>query len=209
MNPQVDKSVVTTTVTLIAALVLLAVVLFMAASLISVVDNIAPDDGSRKQSAVLERIKPIARVSFEQPKPVVAVQLSAKQIYDKVCAACHATGTLGAPRVGDKAQWEPRFAQGLDTLVTHATNGIRAMPAKGGDPSLTEANLKDAIVYMLGETGIKAEATPAAEAATPAAEAAAPAAEATAPAAEAAPAEAPSTGPASASTKTGPAPEAK
>lgn len=197
MNPQVDKSVVTTTVTLIAALVLLAVVLFMAASLISVVDNIAPDDGSRKQSAVLERIKPIARVSFEQPKPVVAVQLSAKQVYDKVCAACHATGTLGAPKVGDKAQWEPRFAQGLDTLVTHATNGIRAMPAKGGDPSLTEANLKDAIVYMLEETGIKAGAAPAAAEAAPAA----------APAAEAAPAAAPSTSPASTSTtKTGPVP---
>lgn len=196
MNPQVDKSVVTTTVTLIAALVLLAVVLFMAASLISVVDNIAPDDGSRKQSAVLERIKPIARVSFEQPKPVVAVQLSAKQVYDKVCAACHATGTLGAPKVGEKAQWEPRFAQGIDTLVTHATNGIRAMPAKGGDPSLTEANLKDAIVYMLEETGIKAGAAPAAEAAP-----------AAAPAAEAAPAEAPSTSPASASTtKVGPVP---
>ena len=200
MNPQVDKSVVTTTVTLIAALVLLAVVLFMAASLISVVDNIAPDDGSRKQSAVLERIKPIARVSFEQPKPVVAVQLSAKQVYDKVCAACHATGTLGAPKVGAKDLWEPRFAQGLDTLVTHATSGIRAMPAKGGDPSLTEANLKDAIVYMLEETGIKAGAAPAAAPAP-----AAPAATEAAPAAEAS-----STSPASASTKTDPAaPEAK
>lgn len=198
MNPQVDKSVVTTTVTLIAALVLLAVVLFMAASLISVVDNIAPDDGSRKQSAVLERIKPIARVSFEQPKPVVAVQLSAKQVYDKVCAACHATGTLGAPKVGAKDLWEPRFAQGLDTLVTHATSGIRAMPAKGGDPSLTEANLKDAIVYMLEETGIKAGAAPEAAEAAPAAAEAAPAAEAS------------STSPASASTKADPAaPEAK
>ena len=138
MNPQVDKSVITTTVTLVAALVLLAAVLFMAAALVGVVDNVAPDDGSRKQSAVLERIKPVARVSFEQPKPVVAVQLSGKQVYDKVCAACHATGTLGAPKVGAKDLWEPRFAQGLDTLVTHATNGIRAMPAKGGDPSLTE-----------------------------------------------------------------------
>ncbi len=166
MNPQVDKSVITTTVTLISALVLLAVVLFMAAALIGVVDNVAPDDGSRKQSAVLERIKPVARVSFEQPKPAVAVQLSGKQVYDKVCAACHATGTLGAPKVGDKAQWEPRFAQGLDTLVTHAANGLRAMPAKGGDPSLTETNIKATIVYMLEETGIKAEPAPAAEAAT-------------------------------------------
>lgn len=164
MSQQVDKSVMTTSVTLISGLVLLAVVLFMVAALIGVIGKVAPDDNSRKQAAVLERIKPVARVSFEQPKPAVAVKLSGVEVYNKVCAACHATGTLGAPKVGAKDQWEPRFAQGLDTLVTHAVGGIRAMPPKGGDPSLTEANLKDAIVYMLGETGIKTEAAPTAEA---------------------------------------------
>ncbi len=158
MSQQVDKSVMTTTVTLISGLVLLAVVLFMVAALLGVIGGVAPDDNSRKQAAVLERIKPVARVSFEQPKPAVAVKLSGAEVYNKVCAACHAVGTLGAPKVGAKDQWEPRFAQGLDTLVTHSVNGIRAMPAKGGDPSLTEANLKDAVVYMLGETGIKVEA---------------------------------------------------
>ena len=164
MSQQVDKSVMTTSVTLISGLVLLAVVLFMVAALIGVIGKVAPDDNSRKQAAVLERIKPVARVSFEQPKPAIAVKLSGVEVYNKVCAACHATGTLGAPKVGAKDQWEPRFAQGLDTLVTHAVGGIRAMPPKGGDPSLTEANLKDAIVYMLGETGIKTEAAPTAEA---------------------------------------------
>lgn len=174
MNSQVDNSVVTTTVTLISALVLLAAVLFMGASLIGVIDNVPPDDGSRKQAAILERIKPVSQVSFETPKPAVAVQLSGKQVYDKVCAACHVAGTLGAPKAGDKAAWEPRFAQGMDTLVNHAINGIRAMPAKGGDPSLTEANIHDSIAYMLGESGIKAEA-PAAASAPASAEATAPA----------------------------------
>ncbi len=164
MSQQVDKSVMTTSVTLISGLVLLAVVLFMVAALIGVIGKVAPDDNSRKQAAVLERIKPVARVSFEQPKPAVAVKLSGVEVYNKVCAACHATGTLGAPKTGAKDQWEPRFAQGLDTLVTHAVSGIRAMPPKGGDSSLTEANIKDSIVYMLGETGIKTEAAPTAEA---------------------------------------------
>ena len=158
MNPQVDKSVITTSVTLISVLVLLATVLFMVAALIGVVDEVPPDDGSRRDAAILERIKPVAQVSFAQPQAAVAVQLSGKQVYEKVCTACHAAGVMGAPKVGDKAQWEPRFAQGLDTLVNHAVNGIRGMPAKGGNPALTEANLKDAIVYMLGETGIKADA---------------------------------------------------
>ncbi|MGB2680026.1 MAG: c-type cytochrome, partial [Candidatus Competibacter sp.] len=102
----------TTTVTLISGLVLLAVVLFMAAALISVVGNVAPDDNSRKQAAILERIKPVSRVSFEQPKPAIAVQLTGAQVYNKVCAACHAAGTLGAPKTGAKDQWDPRFAQG-------------------------------------------------------------------------------------------------
>ncbi|MER2557738.1 MAG: c-type cytochrome [Candidatus Competibacter denitrificans] len=178
----------TTSVTLISGLVLLAVVLFMAAALISVVGHVAPDDNSRRQAAALERIKPVARVSFEQPKPAVAVKLSGAEVYNKVCAACHAAGTLGAPKVGDKAQWETRLAQGLDTLVTHSVSGLRAMPAKGGDPSLTDANLKDAIGYMLDQTGIKTEAS--ATAPAPAAAAPAPAAAAPAPAA-AAPAPAP------------------
>lgn len=161
MSSQVDKSVVTTSVTLLSALVLLATVLFLVAALIGVVNSVAPDDGSRKQTAVLDRIQPVARVSTALPKPAGEVKMTGQEVYNKVCAACHAAGVLGAPKIGDKTLWEPRFAQGLDTLVTHAVTGIRAMPAKGGDPSLTETHIKDSIIYMLGETGIKVDAAPA------------------------------------------------
>lgn len=164
MNLQTDKSVITTSVALLSGLALLATVLFMAAALMGVVGNVAPDDGSRKEVAVIERIKPVARVSFEQPKPAVAIKLSGQEVYNKVCAACHAAGVMGAPKVGAKDQWEPRVAQGLETLVTHAVGGIRAMPAKGGNPALTEDNVKEAIAYMLGETGIKTDAAPTAAA---------------------------------------------
>ncbi|MCC8998730.1 MAG: c-type cytochrome [Candidatus Contendobacter sp.] len=160
MNLQTDKSVVTTSVALLSGLALLATVLFMVAALMGVVNSVAPDDGLRKQAAVVERIKPVARVSFEQPKPAIAVKLSGQEVYNKVCAACHAVGVLNAPKVGAKDQWEPRVAQGLDTLVTHAVTGIRAMPAKGGNPALTEDNIRESIVYMLGETGIKTDAAP-------------------------------------------------
>jgi cytochrome c5 len=174
VSSQAEKSVITTAVTLLSALVLLATVLFMVAILIGAINRVAPDDGSRKQAAVLDRIKPVARVALAQPKvPGAEVKLSGQEVYNKVCAACHAAGVLGAPKVGAKDQWEPRFAQGLDTLVTHAVTGLRAMPAKGGDPSLTEANIKDSIVYMLGETGIKTDTAPAAAAPAPAAPAAA------------------------------------
>ena len=161
MSSQVaeDKSFITTFVVLISALVLLATVLFMVSALVDRIGRVNPDDGSRKQVAVTERIKPVARVALAVPTPAGAeLKLSGQEVYNKVCMACHATGAAGAPKVGAKDQWEPRFAQGLDTLVNHAVNGIRGMPAKGGNPALTEANLKDAIVYMLGETGIKADA---------------------------------------------------
>lgn len=196
MSEQVDKSVTTTSVILISGLVLLAVVLFMVAALVGVIGKVAPDDNSRKQAAALDRIKPVARVSFEQPKPVIVANLSGSEVYNKVCAACHGTGTLGAPKVGAKDQWTPRFAQGLDTLVSHSVNGLRAMPPKGGAPAMTEANMKDAVIYMLGESGIKVEGAaapaPAAAAPAPAAATPAPAAAARAPAAAiAAPAPAP------------------
>ncbi|MFO1371915.1 MAG: c-type cytochrome [Candidatus Competibacteraceae bacterium] len=166
MKPQAaDKSFVTTLVVLISALTLLVTVLFMVANLVRAFTSVAPDDGSRKQTAVLERIKPvvaIADINITKPKPPGAAEakLSGQEVFNKVCTACHAAGVMGAPKVGAKDQWEPRFAQGLDTLVNHAVTGIRAMPAKGGDPSLSEANIKDTVIYMLGESGIKTDAAP-------------------------------------------------
>lgn len=173
MNPQTDKSVITTSVALVSALVLLATALFMVASLLGTFDGASPEDDSRRQAAVLERIKPIARASFEEPQPVAETagikmaDLSGKTVYDQSCAACHTTGAAGSPVIGNKAQWELRFAQGLDVLVDHAINGIRAMPAKGGNPALTDANIRDSVIYMLEETGFEVatveEAAPAEE----------------------------------------------
>ncbi|MCC7220477.1 MAG: cytochrome c5 family protein [Candidatus Contendobacter sp.] len=155
---QTDKSVFTTSIALVSALTLLATVLFLVAALIGVISRVPPDDGSRKGVAVIERIKPVAQVAIAVPKPAGAeIKLTGQEVYNKVCINCHAAGVLGAPKVGVKELWEPRFAQGLNTLVNNALSGIRAMPAKGGDPSLTEANIHDAIVYMLGETGIKTD----------------------------------------------------
>jgi cytochrome c5 len=174
VNPQADKSVITTSVALVSALVLLATALFMVASLLGTFDSASPEDDSRRQTAVLERIKPIARVSFEEPQPVAETaeikiaDLSGKAVYDRSCAACHTTGAAGSPVIGVREQWESRFAQGLDVLVDHAINGIRAMPARGGNPALTDANIRDSVIYMLEETGFEVataeEAAPAEEA---------------------------------------------
>lgn len=180
MSQQTDSSVIVTSVTLISGLALLGVVLFMIAALIGVFKSIPPDDHSRRDAAILERIKPVASANFAVPKPAGAVKLSGKEAYDKLCVTCHGAGVLGAPKMGDKAQWETRFAQGMDMLINHAIHGLRAMPPKGGDPSLSDDTIKEAVAYMLGESGIKTEAATSA-----------PAAPAPAPAEPAAPAPAP------------------
>lgn len=78
-----------------------------------------------------------------------------KQVFQTTCSLCHATGVAGAPKVGDKAAWAPRVAQGYAMLYDHALNGIRAMPAKGGNPSLSEADVANAVGYMFTESGGK------------------------------------------------------
>ncbi len=79
---------------------------------------------------------------------------SGKEVYAAVCAACHDSGAAGSPIKGNKAQWQPRANQGLATLIDHAINGIRGMPARGGNPAVTDAEIENTIVYMLAESGI-------------------------------------------------------
>jgi cytochrome c5 len=87
---------------------------------------------------------------------------SGEEVYKSVCSACHASGVAGAPKVGDNAAWEPRAKQGMDTLLSHAVNGFKAMPPKGGDPSLTDTEVKRDIEYMLSQSGVQLPGTAAA-----------------------------------------------
>jgi cytochrome c5 len=78
-----------------------------------------------------------------------------KVVFEANCVACHGTGVAGAPKLGDKAAWGPRVSQGYATLYSHALNGIRGMPAKGGNASLSEADLANAVAYLATEGGGK------------------------------------------------------
>lgn len=80
---------------------------------------------------------------------------SGEEIVKASCAACHESGTMGAPKISDTAAWAPRIAQGYDTLKQHATNGIRSMPAKGGNPGLTDTELARAVAYLANQGGAK------------------------------------------------------
>ncbi len=137
--------------------------------------------------AVLERIQPFGQVRVGKPDEVVAAAAPAataaapagagaqpgEQVYNSACTACHATGVAGAPKMGDKAAWEPRLAQGLNALVNTALKGKGAMPPKGGSASLSDAEVKGAVEYMLQKAGLAEASASAAPAATAAAKPAA------------------------------------
>jgi len=72
-----------------------------------------------------------------------------QSVYTKSCAACHASGVMGAPKVGDKAEWAELSAKGMDKLTHNAINGIEKMPPKGGNMQLTDAEVKAAVEYMV------------------------------------------------------------
>ncbi|BAU46618.1 cytochrome C [Sulfurifustis variabilis] len=149
---------------LMGALVVLTVVLFVLARIIG--GGAEQDAATAEAQAVAERIRPIGEVAVGQaPQPsgmsLIATANAAagdkgKQVYDTACAACHAAGVAGAPKLGDKSAWKPRIAQGNDTLYTHAIKGFQGktgfMPPKGGNASLADADVKAAVDFMVAQS---------------------------------------------------------
>lgn len=106
----------------------------------------------------IERIRPVGNVDVEVPAASSQVASSGaagapavrsgEAVYGSVCVACHGTGAAGAPKIGDKAAWSPRVAQGTSTLIQHALQGFKAMPAKGGCTTCGDAEIKAAVEYL-------------------------------------------------------------
>jgi cytochrome c5 len=83
------------------------------------------------------------------PAAGAAAKPDGKKVYDSTCVACHATGVAGAPKFGDKAAWAPRIKTGIDALHAIALKGKGAMPPKGGNASLSDADVFAAVDYMV------------------------------------------------------------
>lgn len=148
------------------------------------------DHPAMSEEAIARRLKPVGELVVADASTPRA-ERSGKEVTEAVCAACHATGALQAPRIGDKAAWAKLLKEGLDPLTRTAVKGIRQMPPRGGNPDLTDLEIARAIVYMANQSGAnwkEPAPKPAAVAAAPAAAAPAPAPAASVPAPAPAPA---------------------
>lgn len=151
---------------ILGILIVAAVLFFIVARMVETQSGDAISGQSMFEQSVDQRIAPIGRVNVQgqantEQAASAAVpaaahpRLTGEQVVTQTCMACHGTGAMGAPKIGNKADWAPRAAQGFGVLFNAATHGLRAMPPRGGNSSLSDGDIKRAISYMLGKTGIK------------------------------------------------------
>lgn len=108
-----------------------------------------------------ERLAPIGTVITDPDMLLAAASATAArepytgaQVVERVCAACHNAGILEAPKTGDAAAWNERYAKGLDVLVQHSIEGFNSMPPRGGDSSLSDDEVRESVKHLLKESGV-------------------------------------------------------
>lgn len=89
----------------------------------------------------------------QQQAVAQASEPSGKKVVEAVCIACHGTGKNGAPKIGEIKAWSARTTRSLTELSQSALDGIRKMPPHGGNPALSNTEIKRAIAYMVNESG--------------------------------------------------------
>ncbi|MCW8873989.1 MAG: c-type cytochrome [Xanthomonadales bacterium] len=142
--------------------------MLLTVSLIFLARHMQPEpnaDANPSQAILAEqRIAPVAAVrsgeegaaalaevqaAGAETAPAGDVVVDGSAVYNGLCKACHEAGVAGAPIAGSDQMAVRLQEQGLETLVSHAINGINAMPPRGGNPALTDAQIQAAVEFML------------------------------------------------------------
>ena len=156
-----DKAVMSTFIGVLAGLVVIAVLFYAVANLVTS-ELVDEDHDGRMQAKIEENIRPVGQVnvgSVPASAPAAAgaaaaAPRSGDEVYNSACAACHASGVAGAPKLGDQGAWGARASKGVDALLSSVVNGLNAMPPKGGCATCSDAELKGAIEHMLSQSGL-------------------------------------------------------
>lgn len=125
----------------------------------------APGPDANPSQAILteERIAPVARVRVGEegaaalaqameaaaPAAANAGPVDGATVYGGLCMSCHDAGVAGAPITGSELMAQRLEEKGLDMLVSNAINGLNVMPPRGGNPALTDEEIRAAVEFML------------------------------------------------------------
>lgn len=159
----------------VAAFVVPITLIVMVTQLVTGGGDVSKGHPAMSDEAIAKRLKPVGEVAVDakQPKPAASVTVApvpgkaaaaparsaaagkggagkGKSVYDATCHVCHAAGVAGAPKAGDKAAWAARLKAGINALYQTSIKGKGAMPPKGGNPSLADADVRAAVDYMVG-----------------------------------------------------------
>ncbi len=152
----------------IAAFVIPILTIILMANFVNFTSRDGAGSASMDPKSIAQRIAPVGRVEVRDAATTVA--RTGEQVYQAQCAACHAAGAAGAPKLGDAAAWAPRVATGLPALLNSVLKGKGAMAAQGGGDA-SDFEIERAVVHVANQSGAKF-----AEPQAPAAAASAPAA---------------------------------
>lgn len=141
-------------IVLALAFVVPIILIVMLSQLMTTGFDASKSNPALSDAAIAQRLKPVGQVEVVDPS-APKVDKTGMEVVTEVCGACHATGALNAPKIGDKAAWGKLIAEGLPRLVQDAIKGIRQMPARGGNPDLSDIEFERAIVYMANQSGGK------------------------------------------------------
>ena len=111
-------------------------------------ERISPVSGVRTGD---EGVAALAEAQAATPAPAqsAAAEVDGEQVYNGLCMTCHTAGVAGAPITGSDQMAQRLSEKGIDTLVTNAINGLNVMPPRGGNPSLTDEQIRAAVDFML------------------------------------------------------------
>ncbi len=150
--------------TILAVLALVVILLVLVTSFWKLMDRSIGGTPFENRELVEERLTPYGRVNTGNLVSDVVKSKAPEEVYVALCASCHDTGLNDAPHMGDNAAWAERFAErGLDGLHNSALHGRNLMPAKGGDPRLTDEEVIHTVDFILAKSGIEVAASSPAE----------------------------------------------
>ncbi len=140
-------------VVVVLSFVVPVIALIMIAAVIVGTPNTSASNPALSDAAVAQRIQPVGQFVAADSSAVGGGARSGEDVTKGACIACHGAGVLGAPKIGDKAAWGKLISQGLDKLTASAIKGVKQMPPRGGDTSLSDLDISRAIVYMANQSG--------------------------------------------------------